>query len=146
MLIIAMIAVMFAVQAQTSMGTSNIISGNTYIEVGTDVQLDTTSAQYWLINAPQNWYTAQSVIVHLDSAGGDHTNVEIALYGRISDNEAWAAIGSAIDWAGESGDTVITISNTTENAYRKFKVLFTGTGNGSTKIDNREFKQYFGLP
>lgn len=151
LILISLISLAFMViscnDATAQMSTSNLTPGNTYIEVGTDVTLTDAVAQYWLVNAPQNWYTAQTVTVALDSLAGNHTTVAVGLYGRVSDQTStWTQIGSDITWYGTTADTTIILTNATENLYRQFKVLFTGTGTGTTTIDNREFKQYFGLP
>ena len=144
-LIIAVLALSVASFAQ--MKTTTLRSGTTYADLSTDYTLTNTTAQYWQINAGQNWYTAQELVIDLDSASGNHTNVAIQLMGRISDNDTWANIGSAINWLGTTGgDTTIVYSNTTENKYRQFKVLYTPTGTGTTTITNQVFKQYFGLP
>jgi hypothetical protein len=144
MFLITLIAVTFMATAQ--MSTANIRPGQTYAEDGTDVTLTNAVAQYWLVNAPQNYYTAQTITVALDSLAGDHTSVTVGVSGRVSDQAAWTDIGSDIVWSGTTEDTVIVWSNTAENAYRQYKILFTGAGTGTTTIANREFKQWFGLP
>ena len=146
MFLLAFVTVIFTVQAQ--MSTSNLTPGNTYTENPTDVILTGTVAQYWQINAPQNYYTGQSITIQLDSLAGTHTTVTVAISGRVSDQTAtWTSIGSSIVWHGTTSDTTIIFTNATENAYRQYKVLFTGVGaTGTTTIDNREFKQWFGLP
>ena len=146
--IIFLIALMFAVAAisEAQIATLNMPKGNTYLEYTTDVTLTNTTAKYFQINAPQDWYTAQSYIVHLDSASGNHTNVACVLAGRVSDQTStWTTIGT-VNWGGTSADTTIIYLNATENQYRQFKLTFTGTGNGTTTIANMEFKQWFGLP
>lgn len=142
------LAFIFAVvSAEAQFKTTTLHSGITYAEYSTDVTLTNAVVQYWKIVAPQNWYTAQTVIVQLDSLAGNHTNVAVALFGRVSDQTTvWTAIGSAINWKGTTADTVIIYTNATENLYREFKFQYTGTGTGTTTIDNQEFKQYFGLP
>ncbi len=135
------------VTVQAQFKTTTLHSGITYAEYGVDITLTNAVAQWWKVKAPQDWYTAQTVTVQLDSAGGNHTNVAVALYGRVSaQTSTWTAIGSAINWKGTTADTTIIYTNATENLYREFKILYTGTGTGVTTIDNQEFKQYFGLP
>lgn len=137
---------MLSVASFAQMKTTTLRSGVTVAEVSTDYTLTNTTSQYWYIEAGQNWYTAQELVIDLDSASGNHTNVAIQLQGRLSENDSWSNIGSAINWLGESGDTTIVYSNTTENKYRQFKVLYTPTGTGTSTIENQVFKQYFGLP
>ena len=146
-LILAMLLIGFSVM-EAQIATTNLRTGVTYAEYTTDVTLTNAVVQYWQINAPQNQYTAQNFVVHLDSLAGNHTNVEVALYGRISDQTStWTLIGSAIDWLGATGgDTTIIFTNATENAYRQYKIQYTGTGTGTTTIANQEFKQWFGIP
>ena len=142
--IIALMVIAFGSQAQ--MLTTTLNMGNSYANVTTDYVLTNTTARYWQINAQPEWYNAQEVVVQLDSTSGNHTNVAVALYGRFSDQIAWAAIGSAQNWKGTTADTTLVFSNSTENKYRQFKLLFTGTGTGTTTIDRMEFKYYNGLP
>lgn len=147
--IIALFAIMLtlAVTVNAQLTTSVLDKTKTYVEVTTDYTLTNAVAGYWQINAQNDWMTAQDVIVNLDSASGNHTNVAVALYGRKSDQTStWTAIGSAVNWKGTTSDTTIIISNTTEVGYRQFKVLFTGTGTGTTTISNMEFKLWNGIP
>lgn len=145
LILLAFILTFTAVDAQ--LRTSNLRSGVTYVEVTNDYTLTNAVAQYWQINAGQNWYTAQTCVIHLDSLAGNHTNVAVQLQGRVTTNAAtWVNIGSAVNWTGTTADTTIIYTNATENLYREFKLLFTGTGTGTTTIANMEFKQYFGLP
>ena len=146
---VLMVALIFACespQANAQMATTNLRSGVTYADVSTDYTLTNAVAQYWLVNAGQNYYTAQTLVINLDSASGNHTNVAIQLQGRVTDMDAWANIGSAINWKGTTADTTIVYTNATENLYRQFKILYTGTGTGTTTIDRQVFKQYFGNP
>jgi hypothetical protein len=137
----------FTIVVDAQMRTSNLRSGVTYVEVTTDYTLTNTVPQYWQINAGQNYYTAQTCVIHLDSLAGNHTNVAVQLQGRVSTTAStWVNIGSAVNWTGTTSDTTIIYTNATENLYREFKLLFTGTGTGTTTISNMEFKQYFGTP
>lgn len=140
-----MLAFASAIMAQPML-TSYLEPGKSYVNVTTNHTLTNTTARYWQINAQPEWYTAQTVVINLDSLAGNHTNVAVQFRGRVSDQLGWSNIGSAINWAGTTADTTITITNTTENLYRQFSVLFTGTGTGTTTIDRMEFKFYNGLP
>ena len=132
--------------AQAQMKLSVIPNGSTYVSVTTDYTLSNAVAQYWQINYQPEWYNAQSIVINLDSLTGNHTNVAVAVYGRISDQLGWTQIGSTINWKGTTSDTTILYTNSTENAYRQIKVLYTGTGTGTTRIDQQEFKYWNGLP
>lgn len=149
-LILILVLVLAFVSAEAQLKTSSIRAGITYVQVTTDYTLTNAVAQYWLVKAPQHYYTAQSLVIQLDSASGDHTNVAIQLQGRLSQaasgQDAWTNIGSAINWKGTTSDTTIVYANATENLYKQFKILYTGTGTGTTTIDNQEFNQFFGLP
>lgn len=144
LIILLAVMVAFAINVDAQMKTSNINTGNTYVEVDTDYTLTNAVTQYWQINAPQNWHTAQYLVVNLDSLAGNHTSVTLQLYGRLNSVDTWAAIGSAVAWDGTTSDTTIVYSNTTENAYRQYKLLYTGVGTGTTTIDFQSFKQFFG--
>ena len=137
---------MFATVSFAQLETVKLNANETYYEITTDNTITNSTAGYYLFNAPKNQYTAQTLVIQLDSTSGDHTNVAVQLQGRVSDNAAWANIGSAVNWTGASADTTIVYTNTAENGYRSYKLLFTGTGTGVTTIDNVEFKQWLGLP
>ena len=145
LIFIALIS-LFAFTAQAQLVTVNLPASETYYEVSTDYTITNAVAGYYLFNAAKPQYTAQDLVIQLDSTSGNHTNVAVLLQGRKSDNAAWANIGSAINWTGASADTTIVYTNTAENGYRSYKLIFTGTGTGVTTIDNVEFKQWLGLP
>jgi len=146
--LIMFIALMFTVvisSAQTATLTPSVSDG-TYINYTTDNVLSNTTAKWFQFNFTPDQYVASNLIVNLDSTSGNHTNVAIAVYGRINDLQTWTAIGSAINWAGTTSDTTIVFASTTEAAYRQFKVLYTGTGTGTTTIDRQVFKIWKGVP
>lgn len=138
--LIMLFGVMFA---NAQMATVTIPVNNTFVSVQTDYNVTNTTVAYLLVKAPQNYIATQDVMVKLDSISGNHTNVAVALWGRKFTNSAWVAIGSAVNWKGTTADTTIVISNTTANRYRDYKISYTGTGTGVTKIDYQEFKLYF---
>lgn len=146
--LIFLIALMLTVVISSAqMLTTNLGSDATYVKVTTDYTLTNTTARYWQINTEPKYYNAQSLVIHLDSASGNHTNMAVALTGRISDvDPTWTAIGSTVNWKGTTADTTIIITNATENVYRQFKLTFTGTGTGTTTIADMVFKQYYGIP
>jgi hypothetical protein len=155
-LTLALLAVVFIAGAQTLITTGYMKYPDTYWNYATDVTLTNTTPKYFVVDAPQPWPCQQDVCVYLDSLAGNHTNVAVALYGRKStqmtttlSGDGWTAIGSAINFKGgvysNSGhDTTLCISNVTENEYRQYKILFTGTGTGTTTIGNVEVKLYYG--
>lgn len=143
----------FAVISEAQVATVNFSKGQTYYEYQTDVTLTNTTAKYFVFKCPQDYYTAQAYAVDMDSTSGDHTNVAVVLAGRVSDVVDWTTI-STTNWKGISNagvdcagnDTCMVVLNATENAYREFRLTFTGTGTGVTTINNVEFKLYYGLP
>ena len=139
-----LVGLVFVSQAQ--MRTDYMAKGSNAINVTTNYTLTDAVAKYWEVIYKPDWYNAQTLVVNLDSASGNHTNVAVALYGRASDQLAWTAIGSAQNWKGTSSDTTLTFTNATEVLYRQVKLLFTGTGTGTTTIDRMEFIFYNGLP
>jgi hypothetical protein len=152
--LIFLFALMFGLvlisNAQTTIATLSADKGSTYIQYTTDVTLTNTTAKATYFYFQPDQYTAQNFVVQLDSTGGNHTNVAVALYGRISDQQGWTAIGSAINWKGVNAsvgaDTTILFANSTEVAYRQFKLLFTGTGTGTTNIMYQAMKIWNGVP
>ena len=144
-ILLSLIAVIFACNPSQSQTILNMPKGNTWIKTTDDITLTNNVAKYIQINAPQDWYTAQAYTIQLDSVSGNHTNVAVVLSGRVSDQTStWTTI-STINWTGSSDTTIIGL-NATENAYRQFRVTLTGTGTGVSKVDTFEFKQWFGLP
>ena len=142
------LALMFAFVAisNAQIATLSIVEPDTYVDYSTNVTLTNAVAQYFIIKAPQDWYTAQAYTVNLDSLTGNHTNIAVVLAGQYSDQSSvWTTI-STTNWANTTSDTTMTVVNATENGYRRYKVTFTGTGTGTTRIDRFEFKQYLGLP
>jgi len=146
--LIMVLALMFAIVAisEAQILTTNLPKGVSYVNVNTDYTLTNTTAAYWQINTQPEWYTGQTVIVNLDSLTGNHTNIAVNLWGRVSDQLDWTQIGSTVNYLGRTAthDTTITITNATEVLYRQYKLLITGTGTGTTKIDRMEFKFYNG--
>jgi hypothetical protein len=151
--IIFLIALMFifVVISEAQQATLYGQKGQSYFEYTTDFTLTSNTVKYIVVKPLTDWYTAQSLTVVLDTVGGvaNHTSVAVALEGRLSDQFAtWTAIGSPVTWAVTTADTVINILNGTENAYREFKIKFTGSS-GATHIStvkNVELKLFNGLP
>lgn len=115
--------------------------GASYQSVETDYTLTNTTARTFVFYPNFHQKSTQDYIVNLDSLTGNHTNVAVALYGQKSSVAAdWTQIGSTVNWLGTTADTTIIISNVTANRYRIYKVVLTGTGTGTTKVDNQELK------
>lgn len=132
--------------SNAQIATLNVNEPNTYTEYATNVTLTNAVAQYFIINAAHDWYTAQAYTVNLDSLAGNHTNIAVVLAGQYSDQSStWTTI-STTNWGCTTLDTTMTVLNATENGYRRFRVTFTGTGTGTSTIDNFEFKLWYGLP
>jgi len=145
--LVLILAVLFAfVYAEAQMLTTNLKPGYTFVQVTTDYTLTNTTASYWQVNTQLDSQLAQAWVVNLDSASGDHTNVALQLYGRVCSLDAWATIGSAINWVGTTSDTTISYINDTENEYRQFRLNYVGTGTGTTTISEQAFKVYKGTP
>lgn len=128
---------------QAQMLTTYGAEGQSWFKVTTNYTLTNTTAAYWQIETRVTYPASQVLLVNLDTLVSGQTNMAVALYGRTSSiDPTWTAIGSPINWKYTTGDTTIVLSNTTENRYRQYKVLFTGTGTGKTTISDMEFKVY----
>lgn len=115
--------------------------GASYQSVETDYTLTNTTARTFVFYPNFHQKSTQDYVVNLDSLTGNHTNVAVALYGQKSSVAAdWTQIGSTVNWLGVTADTTIIISNATANRFRIYKVVITGTGTGTTKVDNQELK------
>lgn len=104
-------------------------------------KITNTTVGYWLIKAPMDKGSKQDWAIKLDSVSGNHTNVAVAIYGQKSALKGdWTQIGSTVNWKGVSADTTMVISNATFNYYQNFKVQYTGTGTGVTKLTQQNIK------
>ena len=102
--LLAFVALAINLSAQTTAATLYGKDGQTYFEYTTDVTLTNTTAQAFYFNPDLDWFSAQDLIVHLDSLAGNHTNVAVALYGRKSDQTStWTQVGSTINYKGYTG-------------------------------------------
>ena len=100
-----------------------------------------TTVGYTLFKAPMDKGSKQDWAIKLDSISGNHTNVAVAIYGQKSALKGdWTAIGSAVNWKGVTADTTIVISNATFVYYQNFKIQYTGTGTGVTKLTQQNLK------
>jgi len=146
--ILALVCAFMVTNAQIA--TLNLNSGSTYAEYTTDVVLTNAVAQNFRINAGQNWHTSPYISVAVDSTSGNHTSLNIALAGRMTDQTTvWTAISDVtwdMDHAGSAADTIIITGAAAETFFRQYKVTFTPVGTGTSTVTNFEFKQYFGLP
>lgn len=135
------------VVAQAQVATVNVLIPNTYgiaqspTAVASIYKITNTTAGYVLFKAAMNNGSKQDLVVKLDSVSGNHTNVAVQLQGQKSALKGdWTNIGSAVNWKGTTADTVIVISNSTFNYYQNFKVVYTGTGVGVTKLTSASLK------
>ena len=108
-------------------GTDKLDLGNTFIDwtlTDADTVSGTSSATYVLaVNKHQP--TTQDVLVVLDSINAP--NVTVQLKGKKFLESSYDSIGSAVEWAGTSADTIIEISNSTKNWYRYLGLTVTST-------------------
>jgi hypothetical protein len=150
--IILIFALMFAyaiseAQVATLYGKEN----QTYFEYTTDFTITTNTPKYVNFYPLSDWYTAQSLTVALDTIGGvaNHTTVSVQLAGRLSDQfTTWTSIGSPVVWHVTTADTVLNILNATENAYKQFRVGFTGSSGATmvSTIENVELQLFYADP
>ena len=128
------------VQSQTKNGT--IKTGNSYLDLEFNAA-DTVAAGQTtydvVVFSAQHFPTTQDLSIQLDSIDAPGATVE--LFGSKF-GTTYAAIGSAVTWAGTTADTTIVISNTTANRYRYYKVTVSRTA-GKAAISDFKFKQYF---
>lgn len=139
------LAVLFAIgMMATAQTTVYSQKGQTYWKGTTDITITDATPVTIIINADQAIAepTTQHALIDVDSVSGNHTAVAVLLYGQNFDSQAWTAISSTIVDQGVNQNTDLTITNTTETRWRRFKMVFTGTGTGVSKIDTWEFKVY----
>jgi len=128
----------------TSVAGQSISTGKSYDKVTTDYTLTNTTPDTVKWEAAQHYPTTQDFVCNIDSTSGTHTNVAVALYGGKSEVAGdWTQIGSTVNWKCTSSDTTIIISNATANRYRRYRVIYTGTGTGVSTVDTQELKLYY---
>jgi hypothetical protein len=132
-LIIGFLIIVIGTYAQTATFGMKTEAYKTW---NTNYTLTGTVPDTFLFNVPRSYPATQSYSVNLDSAGGDHTNVAVSLYGSLL-GDSYTQIGSTSNWTGSSDATeTVTITNTTANRYNYYKVIILGTGGtGVTTID-----------
>jgi len=139
-LIFFMLFTLISVVSFSQAATFGTGSG-TYTLYPGDFNATNTTEAWALVNAEQPFAATQDVQINLDSVSGTHTKTTVTLYGRKFTNSAWVSIGSA-SWWQVGNDSTVTISNTTPNRYRQYKLGVVGIGTGVTRVDWVEFKVY----
>ena len=115
----------------------------TYWKSTTDVNIDTTKAKYIIIDASHITYpTTRHFYAEIDSVVGNHTAVAVTLHGRNFDGEGWTSLPIIATNLGVDSKIPVHFHDTIASPYRKFKITFTGTGNGRSKLDVMEFKLF----
>lgn len=138
--ILLIMALVVTVAAMSQLATRVIPQNGSYADIPTAYNITNTTAGYFLINTFQvRSLTTRDYIVQLDSVSGTHTNVAVVLAGRKFPNSAWATLAT-VNWKGTTKDTTILINDTVVAGYREYKVTYTGTGTGVTRVKNQEFK------
>jgi hypothetical protein len=109
--------------------------------INTDYTLTNTVVSWFKFTAKKDVTTLQDFQCTLSKGTGSQTRVDIVFYGRKFDSSDWVSIGSD-NWQHGVNDSTVTISNTAYNAFREYKAEFTGTGTGTSTIDQMIFKQW----
>ena len=147
-IILMSILLMSIVTVSAQVASTTVLYPNTFGKVVSPTasakmyKISGTVAGYILFKAPMNSGSKQDFTIRLDSVGGDHTNVAVAIYGQKSALKGdWTQIGSTVNWKGTTADTIITVSNASYVYYQNFKYVFTGTGaTGVTKLSSSYLK------
>ena len=127
--------------AQTS--TLTVPVGQSYAVLTHDYTLTNTTAQYFMINAPQNQPTTQDFLFKITKGTGSLYPVTVSLWGQKFATGPWTQISTTMTWFLKTADTTAIISNATLNRYRLYKVIYTPAGTGTAIINKQEFKQYY---
>lgn len=138
-ILILFVFLIAAIGLQAQTGTFDLGSG-TMFTVGTDYTITGTTAIWFQFNAYKNYPLTQDFEVTLTKGTGTVTNVAVTLYGRKFAGDDWTQIGTALASGTITTTYTGTISNTLVNRYRQFKVLYQGTGTGTTTISTQIFK------
>lgn len=140
-LIFILVLAIVAIAARGQTQTYNLEDG-TYKNVTTDYTITNTTAIWFLFKAAKNNSATQDFCVTLTKGTGSHSNIDVTLYGRKFSTTDWVQIGSTISSGVITTTYTGTISNTVHNRYREYKVLYQGTGTGTTTISNQELKTW----
>ncbi len=140
--LILIITVLFmSAVAMAQGGTAGLNVENTFYQ-WTLSDADTvsgTSAATYALEINKQHPTTQDVLLTLDSI--DAPAVSIQLKGKKFAENDYSNIGSAVEWAGTSEDTTITISNATANRYRYIGLTVTATS-GKAQLTKLKEKIY----
>lgn len=126
--------------AQTA-SFSAIPASQTLQQIDTEYTLTNTVVSWFKFTAKKDELTAQDFQCTFSWASGAQTRVDVVLYGRKFTSSDWVSIGSD-NWQKGVNDSIVTISNSSYNGYREYKAEFTGTGTGTSTIDQMIFKQW----
>lgn len=140
--IFALFFVIVTISAQDK--KASISTGDTWADL-TFTAADTVneSDSLWIeIKSFQDYTTMQDVYVDIDSVSGTPA-ATITLWGKLTSADAYAKIGTAVSYGG-TGDTTFTISNTSPNRYRYYKLGITTTATDQQiLVSDVQFKQWF---
>jgi hypothetical protein len=136
LIILAFIALTAMVRAQTATIDLGTYTQKSYAVAQT---LTNTTAKWFQFNAAKEVPISLNYSCLLTKGTGSHTETTVQLYGKCFVGDAWTLIDTGL-----SGTITTTynleIKVTNHLQYRYFKVLFTGTGIGTTVITNQNFK------
>lgn len=128
--------------AHAQMATETIPVGASAKVIDTDYTLTNTTANYLIVNAAQHYKSTQDFTVTFHKASGTPTRVNVVLYGQKTADTPWVSVATGF-WKVTTADTVMTLSNTTANRYRNFKILYTPAGTGTSTITKQDLKLWF---
>jgi hypothetical protein len=116
----------------------------TYFKSTTDVTITNTTAAYIVIDASASvdFPATQFLYAEIDSVSGNHTAIAVTLFGKNFDGEDWTSITISATDLGVNSALPVKFTTSAETRWRKYKVVFTGTGTGVSTLDNLEFKLY----
>ena len=136
LIILSLLVIVTLARAQTATIDLGTMTQKSYAVSQT---LTDVTAKWFQYNAPQSVPISLTYSALLTKGTGSHTETTVQLYGKCFTGDDWVLITTAL--SGTITTTYnLTINVTTHLQYRYFKVLFTGTGTGTTKITSQNFK------
>ena len=120
-----------------------IADGKTFAIAETDYAITNAVPRTFKWNISSAWPTTLDYVVSLDSTSGNHTSVRVALWGQKSPLKGDSTHIATVTWACTTTDTVILISNVTENRFRYINVTFEGAGTAVTTVKEQALKFYY---
>jgi|GEM_PF-3243510 hypothetical protein len=139
--ILALVFMIIGTATAQTASFATIPASETMQTINTDYTLTNTTVSWFKFTAKKDMSTNQDFQCTFSKGTGNQSQVDVVLYGRKFVSDSWTSIGTG-SWQHGVNDSIVTISNTVYNRFREYKAEYTGTGTGTSTIDQQIFKQW----